>query len=442
MSWSNDQAADIEDRQRIWEVRRFCQVKNAYPRTYCGVDSQGHGALSALLRCLMYELDADLSAITLLDEETQHFLAVVHKNDLSNQTVQSTKWYGCEQIEHRGGICEKTITLNRQPGDHPVYEILDLSSEPSTKTLPIVDGTAADFRHYAGVPLNTPYGLNVGTIFVFRNEAPQKLLSPAKAAFMCDTARYAMGQLMQTVQAMENQRSLRCNSAVSSMLEIDGADVARSPDAVKSPKLYTSFAANIYAKATDLLLYAFELEGVIIQELPSSDVAAAINQPVKDKVLARTCKPGGQLPGAIKDSVARELLEAFPLGAIFQILSVDKSTNKFVASVHEKPGSCTEVQLNLCAEFPRSEQLIFMPLRDSFHDRDVSFILGWATDFNRVYSSTTDLPPLSSFGMAIMTQVRRLEAQMLSRNKSDFLGSMSHEMRRYVESVQRDMDTC
>jgi hypothetical protein len=76
---------------------------------------------------------------------------------------------------------------------------------------------------------------------------------------------------------------------------------------------------------------------------------------------------------------------------------------------------------------PKAEQFVFMPLRDSFHDRDVAFVIGWVSDFARVYTHSTDLPPLAAFGMAIMTQVRRLEAQLLSRNKSDFLGSMSHE---------------
>ena len=434
MSQTTDQAADITDPQRVWEVRRFCQVRTAHPPAACGEDSKSDAALSGLLRCLLYELDGDLAAITLLDEHTQHFLSVVHRSALHDLTVQTTKWYGCEQIAHRGGICEKTIALDQQDQAHPVYEILDLSADESTKSLPIVDGTVADFRHYAGVPLTTPDGLNIGTLFVFTKSAPEEPLPPSHCEFMCKTAGYVMTQLLQTLEAMENKRSLRCNSAVSSVLESDvyiaSPDAAQAQDSqdAKSPKLYTSFAANIYATAADLLFRAFQLNGLVIQELPSHNAVVRMSQQPRDKTLAKKCDPESKSLGPISDTVAQQLLEVFPTGAIFHISSVNED-GKYVASAQGRSGRTKQVELALCHNFPNAEQFVFMPLRDSFHDRDVAFVLGWATGFTRVYCSATDLPPLSSFGMAIMTQIRRLEAQMLSRNKSDFLGSMSHEMR-------------
>lgn len=427
MSQTCGRVADIADRQRVWEVRRFCQVRTARPSSACGEDSQGDAALSALLRCLLYELDADLAAITLLDEHTQHFLSVIHKVEIHDAHVRSTKWYGCEQISHRGGICEKTIAIQQTPGDHSVFEIQDLSADESTKALPVVDGSVAEFRHYAGVPLSTADGLNLGTVFVFRKESPIEPLAPAKCRFLVETAAHAMTQLLQTVEAMESKRSLRCNLAVSSMLDSHIAAPA-SPEPAKANKLYTSFAQNIHLTAANLLHQAFELDGVVIQELPLANPAANVNQLQRDKILAAVCNTDSERPGPIKDAVAQQLLQAFPHGAIFHVLETTE-TNQFVASVQKRPGEQEKVQLDLCENFPAAEQFVFMPLRDSFHDRDVAFVLGWASNFIRVYSGATDLPPLASFGMAIMTQVRRLEAQLLSRNKSDFLGSMSHEMR-------------
>lgn len=432
MSQTRGRPADIADRQRVWEVRRFCQVRSLHPQSTCGEDSHGDAALSALLRCLLYEFDADLAAISLLDEHTQHFLSVYHKAGIHDATVRTTKWYGCEQITHRGGICEKTIALEQKPGAHQAFEILDLSADDSTKSLPVVDGTVADFRHYAGVPLNTPEGLNVGTVFVFRNQSPDGPLSPSKSRYLLETANQAMRQLLLTVEALENKRSLRCNLAVSSMLDSNiltpASDPTRIPGTPKSTKLFTSFAEHIYTKGVELLHHAFELDGVMIQELPFANAAANINRTPKDKVLATVCDAGIRKPGSIKDAVAEQLLEAFPHGAVFHVLEVNDN-GKFVASVEDKSGAVTTMQLDICEQFPIAEQFVFMPLRDSFHDRDVAFVLGWASTFDRVYCSGTDLPPLASFGTAIMTQVRRLEAQVLSRNKSDFLGSMSHEMR-------------
>ena len=93
MSRTSGRPADIADRQRVWEVRRFCQVRIAHPPpSACGEDSQGDAALSALLRCLLYELDADLAAVTLQDDQTQHFLSVVHKAHIHDAHVKTTKW--------------------------------------------------------------------------------------------------------------------------------------------------------------------------------------------------------------------------------------------------------------------------------------------------------------------------------------------------------------
>lgn len=443
MSQTRGRPADIADRQRVWEVRRFCQVRSVHPPSTCGEDTHGDAALSAILRCLLYEFDADLAAVSLLDEHSQHFLSVYHKAGIHDANVRTQKWYGCEQISHGGGICEKTIALEQSPEEPKAFEILNLAEDESTKFLPVVDGTVAEFRHYAGVPLNTPEGLNVGTVFVFRNQLPDGPLSPSKSRYLLETADQAMRQLLLTVEALENKRSLRCNLAVSSMLDsrisTPALDPAQTPGTPKSTKLYTSFAEHIHTKAVELLHHAFDLEGVMIQELPFANAAANVNLTRKDKLLAAVCNDGTRKPGPIKDTVAKQLLEAFPQGAVFHVLEVNDS-GKFVASVEDKTGAITTIQLDICEQIPIAEQFVFMPLRDSFHDRDVAFVLGWASSFTRVYCTGTDLPPLASFGTAIMTQVRRLEAQVLSRNKSDFLGSMSHEMRSPLHGVLACID--
>jgi signal transduction histidine kinase len=46
-----------------------------------------------------------------------------------------------------------------------------------------------------------------------------------------------------------------------------------------------------------------------------------------------------------------------------------------------------------------------------------------------MYSERSDIPFVSAFCMSTMSEVLRLETQMLERVKSDFLGSISHEMK-------------
>jgi hypothetical protein len=69
------QLASIADRERVWQVRRFCQVLPSvveYERgkaTAHGTYSvaEPNGALAALLRCVIYRLGADLARHNIQD---------------------------------------------------------------------------------------------------------------------------------------------------------------------------------------------------------------------------------------------------------------------------------------------------------------------------------------------------------------------------------------
>lgn len=73
--------------------------------------------------------------------------------------------------------------MQSDPLAESVFEIFDLS-EGETRVLPVVDGTAASFRHYSGVPLITRKGTRLGTLFVFRDEPARQGLSRAHRHFM------------------------------------------------------------------------------------------------------------------------------------------------------------------------------------------------------------------------------------------------------------------
>lgn len=106
MSLSPSQEALIADRLRVWHVRRACQVATLSAST--GRPSEdtprGDAALDALLRCLLYELSGDIAAVTLLDQSTQYFLAVIPRSALhtADVTGSTRQWYGCQSISHGG----------------------------------------------------------------------------------------------------------------------------------------------------------------------------------------------------------------------------------------------------------------------------------------------------------------------------------------------------
>jgi len=113
--------------------------------------------------------------ISLLDEHTQYFLSGATGDNIIDAgiSLESARWYGCDSISHYGGLCERTITLEYQPGAPAFYEELDLLKTERTQNLPYVNGTTADFRHYVGMPITSPGGLNIGTVFAM-SKTPAK----------------------------------------------------------------------------------------------------------------------------------------------------------------------------------------------------------------------------------------------------------------------------
>ena len=436
MSLTNEQTARIVNPERIWQVRRLCHVRHAInqasshghksPQTAYGSDP----ALSALLRCLLYELQAEIGAISLLDDEDQHFLSVAHAADSENPDVRRADWFGCEQIPIRGGICERTITHDYQSDTFPVYEILDLQADESTRSLPVVDGRTARFGYYAGVPLTTKDGLNVGALFVFKTEPQTKPLAKAKRRCLVGTAQHVIDQIMRTVGAMENSRSHRCSLAVTSITHSE-----EQPHSSLGPtgagdqaENVASLPSELFGLAATLLSHSLDLENVTLQELPRSSIAARVDVSPAEVVFAGRTGISNPSAKPVDCTFATQLWEAFPSGVALHLES-SKDGGTFLASAMGDTTPRQRLKISLCERFPGVQQCVFMPLRDTFHDRDTAFILGWTSDRKRVYSSMTDLPSLSSFGMAVMAQLRRLEAQVLSRKKADFLASVSHEMR-------------
>lgn len=436
MGLTKEQTACIADPGRIWQVRRLCQVRHAITgaswkeheltRTAHGSDP----ALSSLLRCLLYELEAELGAVSLLDDEDQHFLSVAHAADVDNPDIRRADWFGCEQIPIRGGICERTITYDYQSDAFPVYEILDLKADASTRSLPVVDGTTAEFGYYAGVPLTTKDGLNVGALFIFKKDPQTEFLAMAKRRCLARTAQHVVDQIMRTLGALENSWSYRCSSAITSIThpEEETYPLLGPTGAGEQAKNAPTSPSQLFQSAATLLSHSLDLESVILQELPSTNTAVRVDSLRKETLFGGHAAFPGQSANPVDDTLATKLWEAFPSGAVLHLVT-PKDGGSFLVSATDDMMPRQKLQISLCESFPGIQQCVFIPLKDTFHDRDTAFILGWTSDRRRVYSSMTDLPSLSTFGIAVMAQLRRLEAQALSRKKADFLASVSHEMR-------------
>ncbi|KAI1528811.1 BaeS Signal transduction histidine kinase [Pyrenophora tritici-repentis] len=335
-----------------------------------------------------------------------------------------------------------------------LYEEYDMAKVERTKNLPFVRGDIARFRHYAGVPLNPYNGPNIGTIFTFSETPLENGLSPADRLFLFETASHINKHLEQAVEALEGKRVLRFNQGVASLLRIGSSaevvtdpkseqvsSVAQSGQEPLVSNLYANSVLRLYRLASSLLYDTFEFDGVRIQEVGLSG-AVINNNPDwnRSSLLAQHLGPGISEPQEPSPELIEKLLDWFPHGGIIQLLG-ESGDVVAATSAHDV---APVVDPMICAEIPRTfpgaQQIIIMPLWDTYHERNIGVVLGFANDQSRVYLGSTDLSSISAFCTTIMTQVRRLEVQAMDKIKSDFLGSVSHEMRTPLHGILSSLE--
>lgn len=441
MRLSKDQAAIISDRRRLWEVRKYCQVRPALGRN--NIDggksstaptdaepSTPDVALSSLLQLLVAQLDVDIAMISLLDEETQFFLAGAQK-DNTEPTTEPAKWFGCDQISHADGLCERTIAIDgtQRPA---IYEELDMTENPRTKDLPYVSGAVASFRHYAGAPVRTEAGIPIGTVFTMSHQ-PSSGLDASQQQILTDTADNVMRQLSLNLNALEGERLVQFQSTTAAVLQRQQPPPPKQglPRKLSGLDPQPNYIVEIYQHAAEIMRQSLELEGVLFQHVSANDRASQATsedsqERLQDQLLATSTTPESGQPVAFSNSEVHMIIKTFPHGAVLQHLDQDWLMSNSKQSQTLLDSSITTA-LDRC--FRGSQQLLVMPLFDVLHNRTAAICVGWLADYNRVYSNRSDLAFVSAFCMSTMSEVLRLETQMLERVKSDFLGSVSHEMK-------------
>jgi hypothetical protein len=340
--------------------------------------------------------------------------------------------------------------MQNRPGNMALYEELDMAKLDRTRHLPFVTGDVAKFRYYAGVPLNPYGGPNIGTVFIFSETPSEQGLTEADRSYMFEIASHIIKHLEQAVEALEGKRVIRFNKGIATLLDAElssqfttdalnehsaSSDESGQRETLVS-NLYTEATLRLYQLAATILNDAFEFDGVRIHEVDQFGSYANHNPDWNgSKILAQHLGPMEKPPGDPSQVLLERLLETFPQGCIVQILegsdSIVTATNTGQVVFVEDQIISTE----LPQIFPEAKQIIVMPLWDTHRERNIGAVLGFANDQSRVHLGSTDLSSISAFCTTLMTQMRRLEVQAMDKIKSDFLGSMSHEMRTPLHGI-------
>lgn len=150
------------------------------------------------------------------------------------------------------------------------------------------------------------------------------------------------------------------------------------------------------------------------------------------------------------EMVLRKLLKRYPHGRVFNFeedgfFSSSESDNKptVVVQKSKDPG---EVQRRsklskeaeaaaILSVLPGARSVFWFPLWDQNRERWYAGSLVWSTCPTRTLCPIEDITYLAAFGNSTMAEISRLSAAVLSKMKTDFISSISHELRSPLHGV-------
>ncbi|KAH0562294.1 hypothetical protein GP486_003012 [Trichoglossum hirsutum] len=152
----------------------------------------------------------------------------------------------------------------------------------------------------------------------------------------------------------------------------------------------------------------------------------------------------------IAEAFLQRLLHKYPHGQVFNfskgdpvIPGADGSHSAAGDITQAAPKSSREPKQNdkqaetnaLLQMLPGARSVVLFPLWNSHRERWFAGSFAWTTRSTRILTRAEDLSYLAAFGNSIMAGVARLDAMVADRAKSDFISSISHELRSPLHGI-------
>lgn len=157
-----------------------------------------------------------------------------------------------------------------------------------------------------------------------------------------------------------------------------------------------------------------------------------------------------RLTDGMKEKFLRSLLRRYPHGKILNFdeqgcllegdgtkpkpKHSDASTSTSSAKRKRKRLTPDEAQV-IRKIFPNVRSLAVVPMWDS-HQKFFSACVAWTVDPYRILTMSSELSYLAAFSDCAMSEVARINAKIADRAKSDFISSISHELRSPLHGIR------
>lgn len=362
---------------------------------------------------------------------------------------------------------------------HPIYIVPNIEEVPHWKDV------RGPFNFYAGVPITTPNGYNIGTLFAF-SARPRPDLEPEEKLIMVRIAKQVMSHLELELRVLERSRLLDMNRSLAefgatrkaSSSSVGWLDQTRLETSSR-PSLDTRHSASIvpgeavYPRAARLLRTGLGCTGVALlatdrnrvmrttsspngnrsfvleNRRPSVDSRAANAGSSNSTVLAyASAEPDCDRLLTLPNDLLLTLIELYPEGKVFHFdtagnlvpsmgasnTSTDGETNDS-QSIEDEKSSGIHPALALRRCLPESRQIILTSMLDPRKDNSSVAAIAWSDGWERLYTGEFDLPYLASFCMTAIAMILHEEAIVANKQKADFIGSISHELRSPLHGI-------
>jgi signal transduction histidine kinase len=155
----------------------------------------------------------------------------------------------------------------------------------------------------------------------------------------------------------------------------------------------------------------------------------------------------------VAEAFLQRLLHKYPRGQVFNLGPVISSTNdtrhtdadagqaesrsseKILRTGKPRESAKQTEAKALLQMLPGARTVVLFPLWDSHRERWFAGSFAWTTRSTRVLTRAEDLSYLAAFGNSIMAEVARLDTIAADRAKSDFISSISHELRSPLHGI-------
>ncbi|KAF2124511.1 hypothetical protein P153DRAFT_258775, partial [Dothidotthia symphoricarpi CBS 119687] len=235
----------------------------------------------------------------------------------------------------------------------------------------------------------------------------------------------------------------------------------QGPNASERATLDMSYHINkLFTKAANVIGYALNLDGLVFFDTISTDAQYAgsrssssftvdgIVEPMTpgDSLLAMPLSEYRCDDGALEEiirkpsqSTIQRLTDRYPQGHVFAMdeYGVLDYESDHDGDDHQDPSGGSVVDSDwkdLLECVPKARYAVFLPLWHYQRESCFATCLVWVSDTAKTLNSN-DVNSLTAFGNSLMVEILRLEASTNTQSKSDFVSSISHELRSPLHGI-------